>query len=1339
MASTMDYTMDDDEFFAQAFEAFKDIDLDPNEIMEDADPSLNTRLARPHGARRPGVTHSTLSPATGIQQQQSMPSPFGQIATINTNGSQQQQPAFGFPQQAQTLGGTQSQSSMSFPPFGSNSNGSVNTNGKRPLGSDSSGSVNANANSSFPPPTSGFNFTSEKAQYITNPFSPTADPLQDRNKGFQGTIFRTFGPPQSKEAKKKRDQEGQQALRFASPHESEKETNADPHKSKKTATADRKRKWFEEGEKAPQFAAHSPFHNDQANRSTNNGFAQTNPQSQVPPYNPFGQDMSNLQTLQSAQPHQPASSTFGTASNSFGQLAQAQQSASSAFGTASNLFGQAQSNSASDVFANLGQSQNQVPPSKPFGQDMSISQPLKSAQPSSSVFGNLTTQKHFASDFFSQPPTSGSAFVQAPSGSQQAQASITGPTGDPTPQAPNQVPATAFGQNAPTFGQPQSAQPTSNLFAQLGTPQPSSTVFGQGAASTSHGQLPETTASPTDQTMMSASPDQSSQPFQAFSQPKTQQPSAPGGSLFERISQPQELSTESVAPAKGASLFSRVTFEKPAASSTAPTPTTGVSLFDRATFNKPAESSTETATPTTEGNLFERASFDKPAKPSTETAASTTAGHLLDRVSFDKPAEPSAETTASSKEGNLFDRASPSEPEVLSPDTAAITKERVNLFDKASFNKPAETSTETATPTKGGSLFDRVTFEKPDTTASARPSPSSTKPTEIAFSGFKTQQTPQASPSIFAPSEKSGLVPSISDSSAKDQAVTQSIPPTAQKTSNSIASQRANGECPPAPSEFTENEKRDLTTGWRLKALEVGMHYQLRNNPTNGERIKKFYMYSKKKILDANGGPLQSPNAQGKRKMGDSNEGTSGKKARSDPRGPLEGPSPGQRRKSADANDDDEDDNSEVTVKKARLNTPRQPLQGPDPGGKRNSPDAEEETNGKKLRFDIPGMPAGPRPHPSLKRKSTDEEEDETDTQGKRARLKAPSLASPASQSDVQGKKTRQESSSGTAPTSQTASLFQNIMGGKNGTINTSGHTHQDDHENDDESPSRDHTWKPESPITFGMTSPSQKPAFGGLFGVSKPITKSPNASLGFAFTPTNASSTILAPPSNPELTAMSYATSTSASNGEPLKDSSVTAKTLPKPTFNLFTSTPTESAKVNPGLTPAFTASKSLAPPSNTESPTTSRATSPGATTGESANESNADEEDNTSKDTQVDLAAGGPGEEDEDVLFEVKVKAMVYNAEKKQWPIKGLGPLRILRHKESGKTRMLMRQEPSGKILLNCALEKQLKYQSTVDKSCNVPVINAEGKIETWALRTGHDDAAKKIASLLEEHKSA
>lgn len=247
------------------------------------------------------------------------------------------------------------------------------------------------------------------------------------------------------------------------------------------------------------------------------------------------------------------------------------------------------------------------------------------------------------------------------------------------------------------------------------------------------------------------------------------------------------------------------------------------------------------------------------------------------------------------------------------------------------------------------------------------------------------------------------------------------------------------------------------------------------------------------------------------------------------------------------------------------------------------------------------------------------------------------------------------------------------------------------------DSPKGDHTWKVDSPIKFGessnppavnVTSPSpSRPSFGGLFGAAKP---------------------------------------------------SMSTKTPTKPASSISSTTPAKTPSVGFGFGFKPTTA-SLAPPSNIGSNTTSRANSPGATTGESANESTADgEDDKAEKQEQIDLTCAGPGEEDEDVVMQVKAKALKWDPASSSWSSKGVGPLRVLNNRESHQTRVLLRQDPSGRIVLNFALSKSFTYESSQSKTVRVPIVNDSGKIESWMIKVGNDDDAKKLASALEEKKT-
>lgn len=252
-------------------------------------------------------------------------------------------------------------------------------------------------------------------------------------------------------------------------------------------------------------------------------------------------------------------------------------------------------------------------------------------------------------------------------------------------------------------------------------------------------------------------------------------------------------------------------------------------------------------------------------------------------------------------------------------------------------------------------------------------------------------------------------------------------------------------------------------------------------------------------------------------------------------------------------------------------------------------------------------------------------------------------------------------------------------------------------------SPGGDNTWKVNSPIKFGssssgppgltLTSPTpSKPSLGGLFG-------SPSANL--------------------------------------------TPDTPAKPPTSIFSFNAGKAPAVggfgfNFGGPPTATIGSLAAPPAASNA--TSRATSPGITTGDnSAAESNAEgTEDGPEKHEQLNLADKGPGEEDEEVLFAVKAKAMIFESSDKGWATRGVGKLRVLKHRDTSKTRVLLKQDPSGKIILNAALLSTMKYEYMQNKSVKLGVATDVGKLVTWLIRTGKDEDAVELARILEENKS-
>lgn len=72
--------------------------------------------------------------------------------------------------------------------------------------------------------------------------------------------------------------------------------------------------------------------------------------------------------------------------------------------------------------------------------------------------------------------------------------------------------------------------------------------------------------------------------------------------------------------------------------------------------------------------------------------------------------------------------------------------------------------------------------------------------------------------------------------------------------------------------------------------------------------------------------------------------------------------------------------------------------------------------------------------------------------------------------------------------------------------------------------------------------------------------------------------------------------------------------------------------------------------------------------------------------------------GEENEDILYEQKAKAYRFDQNGKsgpEWKERGLGQVKILEHKETKKTRLLMRREKTHKICLNQAVSSAITLE--------------------------------------------
>merc|ERR1712194_120711 len=79
-----------------------------------------------------------------------------------------------------------------------------------------------------------------------------------------------------------------------------------------------------------------------------------------------------------------------------------------------------------------------------------------------------------------------------------------------------------------------------------------------------------------------------------------------------------------------------------------------------------------------------------------------------------------------------------------------------------------------------------------------------------------------------------------------------------------------------------------------------------------------------------------------------------------------------------------------------------------------------------------------------------------------------------------------------------------------------------------------------------------------------------------------------------------------------------------------------------------------------------------------------------------------GKNGEEDEDILYTMRSKLFVFGETlldvgtgNKSWRERGIGEARLLRHKEHQRTRLLIRQEKTMKIIANFAVDPRITLE--------------------------------------------
>ncbi|KIW19039.1 hypothetical protein PV08_03329 [Exophiala spinifera] len=159
------------------------------------------------------------------------------------------------------------------------------------------------------------------------------------------------------------------------------------------------------------------------------------------------------------------------------------------------------------------------------------------------------------------------------------------------------------------------------------------------------------------------------------------------------------------------------------------------------------------------------------------------------------------------------------------------------------------------------------------------------------------------------------------------------------------------------------------------------------------------------------------------------------------------------------------------------------------------------------------------------------------------------------------------------------------------------------------------------------------------------------------------------------------------------------------------------------------------------------SRATSPGLTDNES-NATNDTEE--TNDEPQVTLMDSRAGEENETCLWEGRSKALMFvNKEIAQgtklnpndWNSMGVGIIRVLKDKTTGKTRVVFRVEPSASVLVNSHLLDSVTYENVPSNKSGAVrgALFYKGTLARWVFKVKTPEMASQLSAVLEENKKS
>ncbi|XP_011003909.1 PREDICTED: ran-binding protein 1 homolog a-like [Populus euphratica] len=123
-----------------------------------------------------------------------------------------------------------------------------------------------------------------------------------------------------------------------------------------------------------------------------------------------------------------------------------------------------------------------------------------------------------------------------------------------------------------------------------------------------------------------------------------------------------------------------------------------------------------------------------------------------------------------------------------------------------------------------------------------------------------------------------------------------------------------------------------------------------------------------------------------------------------------------------------------------------------------------------------------------------------------------------------------------------------------------------------------------------------------------------------------------------------------------------------------------------------------------------------------------------------KLEEVAVSTGEEDEDSILDLKAKLYRFDKDGNQWKERGAGTLKLLKHKESGKVSLVMRQSKTLKICANHLVLPTMSVQEHAgnDKSCvwhATDFADGELKDELFCIRFASVENCKTFMEMFQE----